>query len=616
MLEEKIFKLVIFVVALFSVHSLKAATNSYLTNQSGDSVSIVDIKHDQKLIDISLPNVAGVLGPTAVITTLDGRFVITANYNESWSGSVTILDTSNYKTRELRFSDNRNSFIARGPAGITISQDGTKVLISTNGGVNELNKKISSLVILDISELIKVGSDIDTVKIPFGQMNFDKIGGSGIAYDSTRQLAYIAQDGYFDGARNFIPTNLVSVIDLSKVTDVTDLSKAHVTQLSSKSHFVGPVEVKLNNNDLYVANHGPMPLGGGAKTVTLLTNIDKIDITQNNIDLDKNKPAGMQIIDLPVTPWPTGMTFFNNKLYLTSLNEPQFGSAIITLIDNPATAPQFLEIIHGIDQTTDKYYDGLKARNRIYDIAVTADGKKILVAGQPWYVHKEDAEKLGSLYIIDHSATEGKLSGIVDLDGQRGRKVKKIETGLGTNGLALAKDIPLTLDLPKELKFTTKVNTTSEVQKVSLKNNASIVLHLLKVAPDPDVFTIEKSSTCKDRLIAGESCSLDITFRPKAFNTFNGTLTFTTNADNGDVDGKLVVKLTGIAVDDSGNPGPIVTPTPTPDPNNPDTAEGGGGNGCGCHVGAVTTLSSLLAQGGLFVSMFSLIFWIRRNRKE
>ncbi len=614
MLKEKIFKFAVFFIALFSMNSLKAATNSYLTNQNGDSVSIVDVKHDQKLADISLPNLAGSPGPTATLTSLDGRFVITANYNGGWSGSITLIDVMNYKTREVRFSNDRNSFIARGSAGIAISQDGTRVLVSTTGYIKD-KISVSSLVVLDISELIKPNSDLDGAKIPFGQMDFDGIGGSGIAYDSTRQLAYIAQNGYLDGKNNFIPTNLVSVIDLSKVTDLTDLSKAHVTQLKSKNHFVGPIELKLNNNNLYVVNQGPMPIGGGAKTVTLLTHIDKIDVTQNNIDLDKNKPAGMQIVDLPVTPWPTGMTFFNNKLYLTSFNEPQFGSAIITLIDNPATAPQFLEIIHGIDQTTDKYYDGLKARNRIYDIAVTADGKKILVAGQPWYVHKEDPEKLGSLYIIDHSATEGKLSGTVDLDGQRGKKVKKIETGLGTNGLALAKDIPLTLDLPKELKFTTKVNTTSEVQKISLKNNGSIVLHLLKVAPDPDVFTVEKSSTCKDRLIAGESCSFDITFSPKAFNTFNGTLTFTTNADNGDVDGKLVVKLTGVAVDDSGKPGPVVTPTP--DPNNPGTAEGGGGNGgCGCHVGAVTTLSSLLAQGGLFVSMFSLIFWIRRNRKE
>lgn len=616
MLKEKIFKLSIFFIALFSMSSLKAATNSYLTNQTGDSVSIVDVKHDQKLADISLPNQVGSPGPTAVLTTLDGRFVITANYNEGWSGSITIIDVTNYKTRELRFSNDRNSFIGRGPAGIQISQDGTRVLVSTTG-YNSDKGTFSSLIVLDISELVKPNSDLDVVKLPFGQMDFNGIGGSGIAYDSTRQLVYISQNGYIDGSNKFFPTNLISVIDLSKVTDVTDLSKAHVTQLSSKNHFVGPIELVLNGNDLYVANQGPLPAGGGGKTITALINIDKIDINQTSIDLDKNMPAGMKIADLSVTPWPTGMTFFNNKLYITSFNEPQFGSAIVTLIDSPATAPQFLDIINSIDQTTDKFYDGLKARSRIHDIAVTSDGKKILIAGQPWYLHKEDPEKLGSLYIIDHSATEGKLSGTVDLDGQRGKKVKKIEAGLGTNGLALAKDIPLTLDLPKELKFTTKVNTTSDIQKITLKNNGSIVLHLLKIAPDPDVFTVEKSSTCKDRLIAGESCSFDITFSPKAFNTFNGTLTFTTNADNGDVDGKLVVKLTGVAVDDSGNPGPIVTPTPTPDPNNPGTAEGGGGNGgCGCHIGAVTTLSSLLAQGGLFASMLSLIFWIRRNRKE
>jgi hypothetical protein len=74
------------------------------------------------------------------------------------------------------------------------------------------------------------------------------------------------------------------------------------------------------------------------------------------------------------------------------------------------------------------------------------------------------------------------------------------------------------------------IGTTSNARTVTLTNIGSIILNIASIVPSGD---FSQTNTCGASVAAGASCSLSVTFTPKAENKRTGTITITDNSGPG-----------------------------------------------------------------------------------
>ncbi len=99
---------------------------------------------------------------------------------------------------------------------------------------------------------------------------------------------------------------------------------------------------------------------------------------------------------------------------------------------------------------------------------------------------------------------------------------------------------------PASLKFSGQlVGTTSDAQAVSLSNNGSMALTVSKIAVTGN---FSQTNNCGSSLPAGSSCSVKVTFTPKAGGSLTGSLTITDN-NNGVSGSTQSLNLSGTGMD-------------------------------------------------------------------
>src|SRR5207245_1209020 len=106
----------------------------------------------------------------------------------------------------------------------------------------------------------------------------------------------------------------------------------------------------------------------------------------------------------------------------------------------------------------------------------------------------------------------------------------QLDMGITTNysGISVFLNRPTAVLFPGALAFgSVDVGTTSSSQSVTVGNPGSIPLSITSVAASGD---FSASSNCGASLAVGKSCTVDVTFTPKAGGPRNGVLTLTDNA--------------------------------------------------------------------------------------
>jgi hypothetical protein len=104
-------------------------------------------------------------------------------------------------------------------------------------------------------------------------------------------------------------------------------------------------------------------------------------------------------------------------------------------------------------------------------------------------------------------------------------------------------DLPPNVALsPTSLSFgNQQVGSTSSPQRLALTNTDDGVLRIASIAASGD---FSQTNTCGGSVLAGRSCTINVTFTPTATGTRTGTLTITDN-DNGVAGSTQTVNLTG-----------------------------------------------------------------------
>lgn len=97
-----------------------------------------------------------------------------------------------------------------------------------------------------------------------------------------------------------------------------------------------------------------------------------------------------------------------------------------------------------------------------------------------------------------------------------------------------------------QVSFDPTLVGTSQTKQVLLSNKGTGVLLLEQ--PTTTGAPFSSTTTCTSQLAVGDSCLTSVTFSPSSSNTFNGTLTFSTNAQNG----PLTVALSGAGTQPNG----------------------------------------------------------------
>jgi hypothetical protein len=104
---------------------------------------------------------------------------------------------------------------------------------------------------------------------------------------------------------------------------------------------------------------------------------------------------------------------------------------------------------------------------------------------------------------------------------------------------------------PSSLTFASEpVGTSSSPQSVTLKNSGTSTLAISSIVASGD---FSQTHTCANYLVAGGSCTINVTFKPTASGTMTGALSVSDNA----VPSTQTVSLTG------GSGGPVVSLSPT-----------------------------------------------------
>ena len=115
--------------------------------------------------------------------------------------------------------------------------------------------------------------------------------------------------------------------------------------------------------------------------------------------------------------------------------------------------------------------------------------------------------RAGSVTSLDNAATSPQLIAL---------------TGVGSVGPAVSLS-PASLDFPNQL-----VNTVSPPQTIAITNTGGAVLTITSVTLTGAQFLL--SNNCKSTLAAGATCTLQVSFSPKAVGAQTGTVTIADNA--------------------------------------------------------------------------------------
>lgn len=118
----------------------------------------------------------------------------------------------------------------------------------------------------------------------------------------------------------------------------------------------------------------------------------------------------------------------------------------------------------------------------------------------------------------------------------------------GTGGMPVANLSPTSLNYGNQ-----DVGTTSPPQSVTVSNTGNAPLSVSSIVALGD---FAQTNNCGSSVVAGGSCSISVTFTPRAIGTRNGTLTVTDNS-NGVNGSQQTVSLSGTGI----NPGGSVLPT-------------------------------------------------------
>ena len=291
---------------------------AYVTNQGGNSVSVIDTPTNTVVTTIGLPGCDGTCpSPAGLAVTPDGSRVYVANSN----GTVSVISTSNNTVSTTITLPSCIEICSSSPIGVAITPDGSRAYVTDPG--------ISAIDVIDTNP-----SDGDTYNTVTTTI-------TASAIISPFSIA-ITPNGTYVYATEFSPDSDTTTTNVNMISTATNAVVATITVGNNPSG----VAVSPNGNVVYVTNNASGTISAfaaGNLTPTITTITEGI--------------AG-------AAPGPYSVAFTPNSAFAYVVN--QFSNTV-SVINTTATPPAVVATIAASCAFTNQ-------------IAITPDGTEAYVA--------------------------------------------------------------------------------------------------------------------------------------------------------------------------------------------------------------------------------------------